>query len=59
VIGGEQTVIASTPIPKPVVVVSHEPAPASATSEPAAQESDAGKPRRTGWWARRLAGGDN
>jgi ribonuclease E len=57
VIGGEQTVIASTPIPKPVVVVSHEPAPAP--TEPAPQESDAGKPRRTGWWARRLAGGDS
>jgi ribonuclease E len=57
ILGGAQGDIASTPIPKPVVVVSHEPAPAATESAP--QESDAAKPRRTGWWARRLAGGDN
>jgi len=41
-----------TPIPAPQPVPSVVSAP-----EPAAAE-DASKPRRTGWWAKRLAGGD-
>jgi ribonuclease E len=40
------------PTPPPAVVISHEPSPSPAAPE----ESDAGKPRRTGWWARRFAG---
>jgi ribonuclease E len=43
---------APAPTPVPAVVISHEPAPSPAAPE----ESDAGKPRRTGWWARRFAG---
>jgi ribonuclease E len=41
-----------TPMPAPQPVPS-----AASTPEPAPVE-DAGKPRRTGWWAKRLLGGD-
>jgi ribonuclease E len=41
-----------TPMPAPQPMPSAAPAP-----EPAPVE-DAGKPRRTGWWAKRLLGGD-
>ena len=40
-----------TPMPAP------QPAPIATAAEPAAVE-DASKPRRTGWWAKRLLGGD-
>jgi ribonuclease E len=54
VVGNTPVAVPYTPPPTPTVVISHEPSPAPAAS--ATQESDAGKPRRTGWWARRLAG---
>ena len=41
-----------SPAPTPTIVISHEPPPAA----PLEEQSDAGKPRRTGWWARRFAG---
>jgi ribonuclease E len=35
-----------------------EPAPVPAATEPDEQPADdAGKPRRTGWWAKRVLGG--
>lgn len=43
--------VTATPAPEPA------PAPAAA-SEPAPADDDASKPRRTGWWAKRLLGGD-
>jgi len=39
------------PMPQPV------PMPAPIVTAPA-ETDDAGKPRRTGWWAKRLLGGD-
>jgi ribonuclease E len=48
--------VSYTPPPTPTVVISHEPSPAPAA---VAEENDADKPRRTGWWARRLAGDKN
>jgi ribonuclease E len=54
IVGNAPVAVPYTPPPTPTLVISHEPSPAPAAS--AAEESDAGKPRRTGWWARRLAG---
>jgi hypothetical protein len=42
------------PEPKPVPMPEQAPAP---TPE-AAPADEAGKPRRTGWWAKRLLGGN-
>jgi ribonuclease E len=54
VLGNAPVAVSYPPSPTPTLVISHEPSPAPV---PAAEESDASKPRRTGWWARRLVGG--
>jgi ribonuclease E len=41
-----------TPMPAP------QPMPPPANVSSAGDADDAGKPRRTGWWAKRLLGGD-
>ena len=41
-----------TPMPSP------QPMPSAASAPEPAPVEDAGKPRRTGWWAKRLLGGD-
>jgi ribonuclease E len=51
VVGASTPAVTATPAAQP------EPAPAVA-SEPAPAADDASKPRRTGWWAKRLLGGD-
>jgi ribonuclease E len=48
--GASDPVVTPMPAPQPVL-----PAAAVGKSESA---DDAGKPRRTGWWAKRLLGGD-
>jgi ribonuclease E len=48
--GASDPVVTPMPAPQPV-----PPAAAVGDSESA---DDAGKPRRTGWWAKRLLGGD-
>jgi len=53
-VGNAPMAVPYTPPPTSTLVISHEPSPDPAA--PAAEESDAGRPRRTGWWARRLAG---
>jgi hypothetical protein len=44
---------APAPMPAPAPQPAPEPAPAVSSSP-----EEAGKPRRTGWWAKRLLGGD-
>ena len=48
--GASESVVTPMPAPMPV------PSPAAVAE--AAPADDAGKPRRTGWWAKRLLGGD-
>ncbi len=47
----------SAPVPVPIPVAQPEP-PAAVVSSPSAPD-DANKPRRTGWWAKRLMGGSD
>jgi hypothetical protein len=44
---------AAAPVPMPPPTPAPEPAPAVTSAS-----DDAGKPRKTGWWAKRLLGGD-
>jgi ribonuclease E len=50
VFSGSAPVVTPMPAPQPAPSVTAAPEPAPA--------EDAGKPRRTGWWAKRLLGGD-
>jgi ribonuclease E len=48
---------ASEPVVTPMPAPQPAPPPPTAAAEPAPAD-DAGKPRRTGWWAKKLLGGD-
>jgi len=52
-LGNGEAPVAREPVPAPVVVTPAAPEPAAE-----AQEEQPSQPRRTGWWARRLLGGN-